>query len=120
MIPHHRVKLGGDYSLSPELKVGADMLVVSSQYYAGDASNQFEPLPAYAVVNADASYQVSKSVQIYAQVENVLNNRYYTYETFFDTTQVPNFGNGGMAFMDPRALSPALPRSVYVGMRATF
>ncbi len=120
MIPHHRVKLGGDYSLSPELKVGADMLVVSSQYYAGDASNQFEPLPAYAVVNADASYQVSKSVQIYARVENVLNNRYYTYGTFFDTTQVPNFGNGGMAFMDPRALSPAQPRSVYVGMRATF
>ena len=59
-------------------------------------------------------------MQVYARVENVFDNRYYTYGTFFDTTQVPNFGNGGAAFTDPRALSPAQPRSVYVGMRATF
>jgi outer membrane receptor protein involved in Fe transport len=120
MIPHHRLKVGGDYSLTADLKIGADLLAVGSQYYAGDASNQFEKLPAYAVVNVDASYQVSKSIQFYARVENVLNNSYYTYGTFFDTTQVPNFANGGAAFMDPRSLSPAQPRSVYVGMKATF
>jgi outer membrane receptor protein involved in Fe transport len=120
MIPRNRVKLGGDYALTPDFKIGADVLAVGSQFFAGDASNQFAPLPAYAVVNANASYQVSKTVQIYARVENLLNNRYYTYGTFFDTTQVPNFGNGGMAFTDPRALSPAQPLSVYVGMRATF
>ena len=71
--------------------------MVGSQYYAGDASNQFQQLPAYAVVNADASYQVTKNIQVYARVENVFNNRYYTYGTFFDTTSVPNFGNGGDA-----------------------
>ena len=120
MIPHHRIKLGGDYSVTKDFKIGADLLAVSSQFYAGDASNQFEKLPGYAVVNADASYQVSANVQLYARVENLLNNRYYTYGTFFDTTQVPNFGNGGNAFSDPRSLSPAQPRSVYAGMKATF
>jgi outer membrane receptor protein involved in Fe transport len=119
-IPHHRVKIGAAYSITPALKVGADMVAVSSQYYAGDASNQFETLPAYAVVNADASYQINQNIQIYMRVENILNNRYYTYGTFFDTTQVPNFGNGGAAFMDPRSLSPAQPRSIYAGMKATF
>jgi outer membrane receptor protein involved in Fe transport len=119
-IPRHRLKIGGDYWVTPAFKIGADVLAVSSQYFAGDASNQFPQLPAYAVVNADASYQVNQTLQIYARVENVLNNRYYTYGTFFDTTQVPNFANGGMAFIDPRSLSPALPRSVYVGMKATF
>ena len=120
MIPHHRVKLGGDYNVTSDFKIGADLLAVSSQYYAGDASNQFEKLPGYAVVNADASYQLTKNIQIYARVENILDNRYYTYGTFFDTTQIPNFGAGGAAFTDPRSLSPAQPRSFYAGMKATF
>ena len=120
MIPHHRFKLGGDYSVTKDFKVGVDLVAVGSQYYAGDASNQFEQLPAYAVVNADASYQVTKNIQVYALVENVLNNHYYTYGTFFDTSQIPNFGNGGAPFADPRSLSPAQPRSVYAGLKATF
>lgn len=120
MTPHHRLKIGGDYAVTPDFKIGADVLAVSSQYFAGDGSNQFAQLPGYAVVNADASYQVTKAVQIYARVENVLDNRYYTYGTFFDTSQIPNFGNGGNPFTDPRSLSPAQPRSFYAGMRATF
>ena len=120
MIPHNRFKVGGDYFVTKEFKVGAQLFYVGSQYYAGDASNQFEQLPAYAVVNADASYQVTKNLQVYALVQNVLNNRYYTYGTFFDTTQIPNYGNGGAPFTDPRSLSPAQPRSFYVGLKATF
>ena len=120
MIPHNRFKVGGDYSLTKDFKIGVDLLAVGSQYYAGDASNQFEQLPAYAVVNANASYQVTKNIQVYALVENVLNNHYYTYGTFFDTTQIPNFGAGGSPFSDPRSLSPAQPRSFYAGLKATF
>jgi iron complex outermembrane receptor protein len=93
---------------------------VGSQYFVGDESNQAEKLPAYAVVNAGASYQINKTLQVYARVENVLNNRYYTYGTFFDTGAIPNFGAGGAPFADPRSVSPAQPRSFYAGMRATF
>jgi len=120
MVPHHRFKLSGDYSITKDFKLGADLLVVGSQYYAGDASNQFQQLPAYAVVDANASYQVTADVQVYLRVNNVFDNRYYTYGTFFDTTQIPNFGNGGAPFTDPRSLSPAQPRSVYAGLKATF
>ena len=120
LIPRHRLKIGGEYEVTPEFKVGADVVAVGSQYFAGDGSNQFQQLPAYAVVNADMSYQVTKNVQLYARVENLFDNRYYTYGTFFDTTQVPNFGAGGAAFADPRSLSPAQPRSFYAGMKATF
>jgi outer membrane receptor protein involved in Fe transport len=120
MIPRHRFKLGGDYLLTADLKVGADLVAVGPQYFDGDASNQFSKLPAYAVVNVDASYQLTKNVQIYARIENLLDNHYYTYGTFFDTTQIPNFGNGGASFTDPRTLSPAQPRSIYAGMKATF
>jgi outer membrane receptor protein involved in Fe transport len=119
-IPRHRIKVGAQYALTSTIKVGFDAIGVGSQYFVGDASNQSPQLPAYAVVNADASYQITKSLQIYARVENILDNRYYTYGTFFDTGAIPNFGVGGAPFADPRSVSPAQPRSFYVGMRATF
>ena len=68
----------------------------------------------------DASYKVTKNVQLYAKLENVFDNRFYTYGTFFDTAAAPNFGAGGAAFTDPRSLTPARPRAIYAGMRATF
>jgi outer membrane receptor protein involved in Fe transport len=119
-IPRHRIKLGAEYALTSDIRIGADVIGVGSQYFVGDESNQAEKLPAYAVVNAGASYQINKTLQVYARVENVLNNRYYTYGTFFDTGAIPNFGAGGAPFADPRSVSPAQPRSFYAGMRATF
>jgi outer membrane receptor protein involved in Fe transport len=120
MIPHNRFKIGGDYAFTKEFKAGVDVYYVGSQYYSGDESNQFEQLPAYAFVNAHASYQITKNLEVYALVQNVFDNRYYTFGTFFDTTEVPNFGAGGAPFTDPRTLSPGQPRSFYAGMKVVF
>jgi outer membrane receptor protein involved in Fe transport len=127
-IPRNRIKAGFDYSVSDAFKVGGDALFVSDQYFVGDESNQAQRLPSYAVFNAHASYQVSKTFQLYGRVDNIFDNRYATYGTFFDTTAVPNFtagpatnfANGGVAFNAPRSLSPARPRAFYVGLKATF
>jgi len=119
-IPRHRVKIGIDYAVTDAWKFGGDLLYVSSQYFAGDASNQFQQLPSYTVFNLHSSYQVDKNVQLYARLDNVFDNRYATYGTFFDINAIPNFANGGAAFTDPRSLSPARPRALYVGLRATF
>ena len=96
------------------------MLYVSSQYFVGDASNQAPQLPAYTVFNLHSSYQIDKHIQVYALLNNVFDNRYATFGTFFDTNAIPNFANGGAPFTDPRSLSPARPRAVYVGLKATF
>jgi outer membrane receptor protein involved in Fe transport len=119
-IPRHRIKAGIDYAITDKLKVGGDALFVSSQYFVGDGSNQAPKLPSYTVFNVHASYQIDKNVQIYGRVDNLFDNRYATYGTFFDTGAIPNFANGGTAFTDAGSVSPARPRSVYVGMRATF
>jgi outer membrane receptor protein involved in Fe transport len=119
-IPRNRIKAGIDYSLTDAFKVGADALFVSSQYFVGDESNQAPRLPAYAVFNLHASYQIDRTFQIYARADNILDNRYATYGTFFDTSAVPNFANGGAPFTDPRSLSPARPRAFYAGLKATF
>ena len=119
-VPRNRIKAGFDYFVTDAFKVGGDMLYVSSQYFVGDQSNQFPKLPGYAVFNLHASYQVAKNVQIYARADNIFNNLYSTYGTFFETDALPNFANGGAPFTDPRSLSPARPRAFYTGMRVTF
>jgi outer membrane receptor protein involved in Fe transport len=119
-IPRNRVKFGMDYSITDAFKVGGDALFVSNQYFVGDESNQFPRLPGYAVFNLHTSYQINKMLQIYGRVDNIFDNRYATYGTFFDTTDVPNFANGGAPFTDPRSVSPARPRAFYAGLKATF
>ncbi len=119
-IPRDRIKAGIDYSVTDAFKVGGDALFVGSQYFVGDESNQAQRLPAYAVLNLHASYQIDKTFQIYARADNVFDNRYATYGTFFNTAAVPNFANGGAPFTDPRSLSPARPRAFYAGLKATF
>ncbi len=119
-IPRNRVKFGIDYSLTDAFKVGGDALFVSNQYFVGDESNQAQRLPGYAVFNVHTSYQINKTFQIYGRVDNVFDNRYATYGTFFDTTDVPNFANGGVPFTDARSVSPARPRAFYAGLKATF
>jgi outer membrane receptor protein involved in Fe transport len=119
-VPRHRIKLGADYAITDALKIGGDVLFVSSQYFVGDESNQATKLPSYTVFNLHASYQIDKTFQVYARADNILDNRYATYGTFFNTGAVPNFANGGAPFTDPQSLSPARPRAVYVGLKATF
>jgi outer membrane receptor protein involved in Fe transport len=119
-VPRNRFKFGVDYSITDAFKVGGDALLVASQYFAGDESNQAARLPGYSVFNLHASYQINKTYQIYGRVDNIFDNRYATYGTFFETGDVPNFANGGAAFTDPRTVSPARPRAFYAGLKATW
>jgi outer membrane receptor protein involved in Fe transport len=119
-VPRHRVKAGIEYAVNDAWKVGGDALFVSSQYFVGDEANLEAKLPGYAVFNLHTSYQINKTVQLYGRIDNVFDNRYATHGTFFDTTALPNFANGGNAFTDPRSVSPARPRAYYAGMRVTF
>ena len=119
-VPRNRIKAGFDYSITDAFKLGGDALFVDSQYFVGDESNQAQRLPSYTVFNLHASYQISKTFQVYARADNIFDNRYATHGTFFDTGAVPNFANGGAPFTDPRSVSPARPRAFYAGLRATF
>jgi outer membrane receptor protein involved in Fe transport len=84
--------------------------LVSSHYFFGDESNQarlrrFQP--AWIL-------SVDKTFQVYARVDNILDNRYAT------TGAIPNSSNGGAPFTDPRSLSPARPRTFYAGLKVSF
>jgi outer membrane receptor protein involved in Fe transport len=119
-IPQHRFKVGLDFVATDKLKVGGDALLVGSQYFVGDGSNQAPKLPPYAVFNLHGSYQIDKTIQLIGRIDNLFDNRYATYGTFFSTLALPDFANGGAAFTDPRSVSPARPRAFYAGLHAVF
>lgn len=115
LIPPHRFKAGAEYSVTDKWKVGGDLIAVSSQYYRGDENNLNPQLPAYWVVNLRSSYQVNKHVELFGLVQNVFNQRYYTFGTFFERDEVP-FLN----LNDPRTVVPGMPLAAYGGVRARF
>jgi iron complex outermembrane receptor protein len=116
-IPQHQVKGGVDYWVTPELKLGTDVIWVSSQWFVGDDANQNPKLSDYWVANLHGSYQLTKEWQIYGVINNLFNRKFATFGTFFDPhSTVANALPG--VLNDPRMVTPAQPLSVYVGMRA--
>ena len=115
-IPQHQFKAGVDYMVTPEWKVGADLIAVGQQYFIGDDANQNPRLPAYAVVNLHTSYQVSKNVTLFANINNLFNNKYALYGTYFDPSGVTKAGLP-ITLTDQRTLVPGMPFAIYGGIR---
>lgn len=124
-IPNNRLKIGADYAITPKWKLGASMIMVSSQYYFGDGSNKNAPMPGYHVVNLHSSYQISRNVEVFGSIDNVFNAKYATYGIYSDPTGaaapgVPVSGTTNGPGVDNRFFSPAAPTAVYGGVRVTF
>jgi iron complex outermembrane recepter protein len=116
-IPRHQVKGGVDYWITPELKLGTDVIWVSSQWFVGDDANQNPKLADYWVANLHGSYQLTKEWQIYGVINNLFNRKFATFGTFFDPQSTVAIAIPNVLF-DHRMVTPAQPLSVYVGMRA--
>jgi outer membrane receptor protein involved in Fe transport len=116
-IPEHRLKLGADFSILPEWKVGATMIYASGQYLRGDESNQNPKISGYKVVNLNTSYRVLENFEIFGVIQNLFDEKYATFGAFSDLEGI-TFSEG--AVTDPRAVSPGAPRAFYAGLRARF
>jgi iron complex outermembrane recepter protein len=117
-VPAHQGKLGATFRVTDAWTIGGALIAQSGQFLIGDAANLTAPLPAFFTLNLSTSYQLTPHVQLFASVENVTNERYYTFGTFSPTTsvvlsQAPNATN-------PRAYSPAAPVGGFGGVRITF
>ena len=118
-IPQHQAKLGLDYKVTPAWKVGGDMVVVGSRYFVGDDANQNRQLPGYWVMNIHTSYDITKNVQLFALVNNLFDQRYALFGTFFETQGVANAGVP-ITLTDPRTEVLGPPISAYGGLRVRF
>ena len=115
-IPAQRFKAGVEYAVTDAWKLGIDVYAVGSQFATGDQANQNPKVPPYAVVNLHGSYQVNKNVEVFALVQNLFNQHYFTTGTFFDPTSVP----ASLGLSDHRMFVPGMPLAAYAGLRATF
>ena len=120
-IPLHQLKAGADYRIMPQWTVGAVLTYFSDQYLKGDESNQNAPLPGYVVVSLHTSYKVTDNIELFANVQNLLDAKYATFAQFGDPTGVgaPGVPTSGIG-VDNRFLAPGAPISVYGGVRVKF
>lgn len=124
-IPQHRFKAGADYWITPKWKFGGDLLAVSNQYFYQDDSNLNEPLGGYWTVNLHTSYDITPRVQIFGLVNNVFDEEYGVFGTFFNleagnsaASADPQLGDD--FFSNARTITPGPPTVAYGGVKVKF
>ncbi|HWX30502.1 MAG TPA: TonB-dependent receptor [Steroidobacteraceae bacterium] len=125
LIPKNRIKLGADRSLGQHWSAGASLEAVSGSFYRRDESNQIPQLPGFHVVSLRSSYRMGKQLEIFANVQNLFDERYSTFGLLSDPTglSAPGIPAGAQANdprVDNRFQSPAMPRSYFGGLRFSF
>jgi iron complex outermembrane receptor protein len=117
-VPAHQGKLGVSWHVTDQWTIGGVLIAQSGQFLFGDEANLTPQLPAFVTLNLSTSYQLTPHIQLFASVNNVTDQKYYTYGTFSPTAsvflaQAPNATN-------PRAYSLAAPVGAFGGLRITF
>lgn len=121
-IPQHRFKAGFDYWITDKWKFGGDLLAVSSQYFFQDDSNLNDPLGGYWTVDLHTSYDVTERIQIFGLVNNIFDEEYGVFGTFFNLAAGNSGASadpqlGGNFFTNPRTITPAPPVVAYGGVK---
>jgi len=87
-IPKNIFKAFAEYQPIAKISVDLDFDAVGRSFARGNENNRDQPdgvyylgpgfSPGYGVVNLGAHYQVQKRVQLFVQINNLLDHRYYT------------------------------------------
>jgi outer membrane receptor protein involved in Fe transport len=135
-IPKHQVKLRGQYQVTPDWSVGANVIGYTKQYIWGNENNSHQAnlancgdvnggpacgagrIQAYTVVNLDTQYNIGKGWSAFAKAINVFDQDYNVAgrlaETMFDAT-----GRYGTE-TNVRGVLPGAPRAGWIGFRYEF
>jgi len=119
-IPANTVKLQLDYAATAKWKVGANLTWRGGIYAQGDENNQDVngKIAGYLLIDLDTSYQVTKQLQVFANITNLLDKRYASFgtlgENFFNG---PNHTFDGANPSNEQFVGPGAPRGFWVGLR---
>jgi outer membrane receptor protein involved in Fe transport len=124
-VPEHRFKAGVDYWVTPKWKLGGDVIAVSDQYFFQDDSNINKPLAGYWRVDLHTSYDITPRVQIFGLVNNLFDQHYGVFGTFFNLDAANSAARADPAlgddfFNNPRTITPAPPAVAYGGVKVRF
>jgi outer membrane receptor protein involved in Fe transport len=88
LIPRNLLKIYADYQPTSKTSIDFDFIAAGRSFARGNENNRYQPdgkyylgpgfSPGYGVVNLGAHYQLQKRIQLFVQIDNLLNHRYYT------------------------------------------
>ncbi|WP_244850903.1 TonB-dependent receptor [Caballeronia sp. SL2Y3] len=119
-IPSNTVKLRVDYTPVSRWNVGSNLTYRSNIFARGDENNQDAngSVAGYFLIDFDTTYNVTKQLQIYATVKNLLNKRYASFAILGENAfNGPNHTFSGTDATSEQFLGVGAPRGVWVGLR---
>jgi len=116
-LPEHLVKLGGDFHVSDNFSLGAELIYNSDQILRGDESNELPACKDYALFNLRASLLMGNNFSVYARITNVFDKDYDNFGLIGeDPTEIlPDLSDNRPVFLGVGA-----PRAAWIGMRYKF
>jgi outer membrane receptor protein involved in Fe transport len=139
LTPRQILKADVDFQATSKFSVNVGLVAASSSYARGNENNLHQPdgqyylgsgrSPGYAVTNLSARYQVTHHLQLFAQLNNLFDRRYYTAAqlgpTGFTNTRTfiarpfPEV-DGEFPLVHTTFYAPGAPRGVWGGLRLVF
>jgi len=119
-IPQHTLKLRLEYDLTEKWSAALNTLTTSSIYARGDENNQDAngKVAGYTTLNFETQYKASKSVELFARANNLLDRHYANFgilgRNFFAGPTRTFDGNNPVL---ERFLGLGAPRGIWVGLR---
>jgi outer membrane receptor protein involved in Fe transport len=139
LIPRHMLKAFADVGVTSKLSVDLDLIAASGVYARGNENNLSEPdgtyylgpgtIAGYAIVNVGVHYQLTRWLQVLAQITNVFDSRYYTAALLQPTGFAANGTfiarplpaiNGEFPLQQAAFYAPGAPATYWVGTRIKF
>jgi len=137
--PQHMLKVFADYKPFSKLTIDLNVIASSGSFARGNENNLHKPdgvyylgsgsSPAYGVANVGVHYTFSPMLQLFAQMNNITDNHYYT-AAQLNTTPYNNSGqliprpfppvDGDYPLRHTTFLAPGAPFTLYGGLRITL
>jgi outer membrane receptor protein involved in Fe transport len=117
-IPRHVGKLVIARRFGDVASLSATGQCASGRWLLGDEANLTRPTASYCVANLSGSVRVVKGMELFAEVRNPFDHNYATFGTFSEVSEIDLAEAPGAS--NPRSLSPAAPRTWWLGARFRF
>ncbi|MGF6573440.1 iron complex outermembrane receptor protein [Paraburkholderia sp. GAS333] len=119
-IPATTVKLRLDYAATSKWNLGTNLTWRGSVYAQGDENNEDVngKISGYLLIDMDTTYQVTKQLQVFASVTNLLDKRYASFGALGTNYFTgPNHTFDGTNPVNEQFVGPGAPRGFWMGLR---
>jgi outer membrane receptor protein involved in Fe transport len=119
-VPRQTLRVRLEFEPVQAWSIGANLVVNGSSFARGDENNRDAsgPVPGYAVVNLDGRYRITKSLELFARINNLFDRKYANFAVLGENV----FAGPTRAFDPDDAVAESFrglgaPRGAWLGVR---